>query len=190
MANTGPIVNCAAGTAPAAEMPQASWHVVYTCAQHERRVAQAFQHREIEHFLPLYSSRRQWKDRRVQIAAPLFPGYVFVRLKRFEWLRALQVPGVVRLVSFNGQPATLPEEDLHVLKCAPVTAGLAEPYPYLPVGQGVRIRQGSLAGLEGLVVRRKNRLRFVLSVHLIGRSVAVEIDPVDLEPAGRGWPPR
>jgi hypothetical protein len=54
----------------------------------------------------------------------------------------------------------------------------------------VRIRQGSLAGLEGLVVRRKNRLRFVLSVHLIGRSVAVEIDPVDLEPAGRGWPPR
>jgi transcription antitermination factor NusG len=165
-----------------ADVPKLYWHAAYTCAQHEKRVAQALKHREIDHFLPLSAAFHQWKDRRVQITVPLFPGYVFVHLTQSEWIRVLQIPGVVRLVGFNGQPAALPEEDLKVLRNSLIVRGLAEPYPYLPVGRRVRIKRGALEGFQGLLVRKKNRLRFVLSVHLISRSIAVEIDPADLEP--------
>jgi transcription antitermination factor NusG len=167
----------------AAEIPNSHWHAAYICAQHEKRVAEALKQREIEHFLPLCTAMHQWKDRRVQVEVPLFAGYVFVHLTPSQWIRVLQIPGVVRLVGFNGQPAALPDEDLQVLKNTLLVRGLAEPYPYLPVGRRVRIKRGSLEGLQGLVVRKKNRLRFVLSVHLISRSIAVEIDSADLEPA-------
>ncbi len=173
----------ALGPPLAADIPKSYWHAAYTCAHHEKCVAEALNQRDIEHLLPLCVTFRQWKDRRVQIATPLFPGYVFVHVRQSEWMRVLQVPGVVRLVGFNGQPAHLSEEDLKVLRNKLIAKGLAEPYPHLRVGRRVRIMRGSLEGLQGYVVRRKNRLRFVLSVQLISRSIAVEIDPSDLEPA-------
>src|SRR5258706_14691214 len=88
------------------------WYAAYTCAQHEKRVAAELGMREVELFLPLYSSVRRWKDRRVTLDLPLFPGYVFARLALRDRLRVLQIPSVVRLVGFDGQPTALPDAEM------------------------------------------------------------------------------
>src|SRR5215469_9864109 len=92
------------------------WYAVYTCANHERRVAAELGARAVEHFLPMYGSVRRWKDRRVHLDLPLFPGYVFVRLALRDRLRVLQIPSVVRLVGFNGLPAALPDTEMETLR--------------------------------------------------------------------------
>ena len=135
----------------------------------------------MEHFVPLYESVRQWKDRKVQLQLPLFPGYVFVRLALCDRMRVLQVPGVARLVGFNGLPCALPDSDIEALKAGLTSGVRAEPHPYLTVGRRVRVRAGALAGLEGVLVRRKNSARLVISLDLIKRSVAVEVDASGLE---------
>ncbi len=110
----------AAGYSGAVALPalwaEQHWYAAYTCAQHEKRVAAELGMREVERFLPLYSSVRRWKDRRVTLDLPLFPGYVFVRLALRDRLRVLQIPSVVRLVGFNGLPAALPEEEMEILR--------------------------------------------------------------------------
>src|SRR6266852_4709255 len=113
------------------------WYAAYTCAQHEKRVAAELGMREMEHFLPLYSSVRRWKDRRVQLEFPLFPGYVFVRLALCERLRVLQIPSVVRLVGFGGLPTALPDTDMEILRTGLGQNLRAEPHPFLKVGRRV-----------------------------------------------------
>jgi transcription antitermination factor NusG len=157
------------------------WYAVYTSANHERRVAAQLGQRSVEHFLPLYESTRRWKDRRVKLQLPLFPGYVFVRLALQNRLQVLQIPSVVHLVSFNGHPTPLPEEDIRAIRTCLCGAYQIEPHPYLRVGRRVRVKTGPLQGLEGIILRRKNRTRLVLSLELIMRSVAVEIDEKELE---------
>jgi transcription antitermination factor NusG len=161
----------------------ANWYAVYTKANHEKRVAEQLRERSVEYFLPLHESLRRWKDRRVKLQMPLFPGYVFVRVALRDRLCVLQTPGVVHLVSFGGDPAPLPQEEIRAIQNC-LSHGLQlEPHPYLRVGHRVRVMKGPLQGLDGTIVRRKNRSRFVLSFDLIMRSVAVEIDETDLEPA-------
>lgn len=159
---------------------QVRWYAVYTCAKHEKRVADQFVIRSLEHFLPQYESVRQWKDRKVRLHLPLFPGYLFVHLALQERLRVLQVPGVVRLVGFTGSPTPMPEEDMNRIRVFLGQGWRAEPHPYLQVGRRARVVRGPLAGLEGIVARRKNRSRLVLSFDLIQRSMAVEMDDGDL----------
>jgi transcription antitermination factor NusG len=161
---------------------ETSWYAAYTSANHEKRVAQQLGVREVEHFLPVYASVRRWKDRRVTLNLPLFPGYVFVRLSLRDRLRVLQAPGVVRLVGFNGMPTALPEEEIKALKAGLADGVHAKPHPYLTVGRRVRVKSGSLAGMKGILTRRKNGTRFVISVELIMRSVAIEVDALELEP--------
>jgi len=161
---------------------QPHWYAAYTCANHERRVSAELDARAVEHFLPTYSSVRRWKDRRVNLEQPLFPGYVFVRLALRERLRVLQVPSVVRLVSFNGLPAALPDEEMEILRSGLSPLLRTQPHPFLIVGRRVRITAGPFAGLEGILKRRNNGLRVVVSLHLIQQSVAVEVDEVDLRP--------
>jgi transcription antitermination factor NusG len=158
------------------------WYAAYTCANHEKCVAAELEARAVEHLLPLYSSVRRWRDRRVRLDLPLFPGYVFLRLALRDKLRVLQIPSVVRLVGFNGQPATLSDDEIEDLRRGLTAQLQAEPHPYLTVGRKVRVTSGPLAGLEGIVVRKKNRFRFVISLHLIMRSVSVEMDDADLVP--------
>jgi transcription antitermination factor NusG len=162
-----------------AAIPQ--WYVAYTSANHEKRVAEQFLERSVEHFLPLYESSRQWKDRRMKLQLPLFPGYVFVRLPLCEKLKVLQVPGVARFVGFNGQAAVIAEKEVEALRSSTVGHLAARPHPYLTVGRRIRIQRGALAGVEGILIRRKNRLRVVLSVDLIMKSVSVEVDASDLD---------
>ena len=159
------------------------WYAVYTKANHEKRVAQQLEQRCVEHFLPLYESIRRWKDRRIWLQTPLFRGYVFVRLALRDRLQLLQIPGVVQLVNFNGHPAPLPEEDIQAIRNCLGRSRRVEPHPYMQAGLRVRVTSGPLQGLEGVLLRRKNKTRFVLSFDLIMRSVAVEIDEINLGPA-------
>src|SRR6266404_9895264 len=157
------------------------WYAAYTCAQHEKRVAAELGARELEHFLPLYSSVRRWKDRRVTLDLPLFPGYVFIRLALQERLRVLEVPGVVRLVGFNGEAAALPDEEMEILRSGLSQSLRAEPHPFLTVGRRVRITGGPFAGLEGVLKRKKSSVRVVVTLELIQRSVAVDVDVADVQ---------
>ena len=157
------------------------WYAAYTSANHEKRVAQQLMQRSVEHFLPTYESVRRWKDRRKHLQLPLFPGYVFVHFALQDRLRVLQVPGVAKLVGFGGLPTALPEGEMEALRAGLAQGVRAEPHPYVQVGRRVRVTNGALTGIEGRVVRRKNRSRFVISLDLIQRSLAVEIDMAELE---------
>jgi len=164
-----------------AEYHEMRWYAAYTSANHEKRVALQLVERSVEHFLPLYESLRRWKDRRMKLQMPLFPGYVFVRLALRDRLQVLQVPGVARLVGFNGLPCALPDSEIEAMQTCLERKAYLQPHPYVQVGRRVRVKCGPLAGLEGIVVRKKNRVRFVISLDLIQRSVAVEIEAADVE---------
>jgi len=169
--------------APPALWAEQHWYAAYTCANHEKRVAAELGTRDVEHFLPLYSSIRRWKDRRVKLELPLFPGYVFVRLALRERLRAVQIPSVVRLVGFGGFPTALPDTEMEILRSGLCESLRAEPHPFLPVGRRVRRTGGPFAGLEGVLKRKKSGMRVVVSLGLIQRSVAVDVDVADVRPA-------
>lgn len=162
--------------------PGIRWYATYVCSRHEKQVLSQLQERKISSFLPVYRSVRRWKDRRKELELVLFPGYVFVHIDLKERLRVLQLPSVVRFVSFNGQPAPLQDDEIEILSRGLASGIRAEPHPYLKVGQRVHIRSGPLAGANGILARRKDKFRVVLSIDLIMRSVAVEVDEADIEP--------
>jgi transcription antitermination factor NusG len=157
------------------------WYAVYTCSNHERRIARQLQERDVEYFLPLYETVHRWKDRRMRLQLPLFPGYLFVRMSLRDRLRVLQVPSVVRFVSSGGVPTVLPELEIESLRKGWCAGLSAQPHPYLTAGRRVRIKNGSLAGMEGILLRRKGSFRVVLSIDLIMRSIVVEVDESVLE---------
>ncbi len=159
------------------------WYAAYTSANHEKRVAEQMLAHDVEHFLPTYSSLRRWKDRSVKLELPLFPGYVFVRMALGERLQILNLHGVASLVSFCGVPACLPEAEINVLRASLAKGVAAEPHPYLAAGKKVCLLSGPLAGLTGIVVRRKSGARLVVSVNLIQRAMAVELNEADLAAA-------
>jgi transcription antitermination factor NusG len=159
------------------------WYAAYTSANHEKRVVLQLMQRSVEHFLPLYDSVRRWKDRKVHLQMPLFPGYVFVRVALRDRSQVLQVPGVAKLVGFNGMPTALPEAEMEALRTGLAGGVRAEPHPFLAVGRRVRITAGPFAGLEGILKRKKSSLRVVVSLELIQRAVAVDVDAADVRPA-------
>ena len=161
---------------------QPFWYAAYTSANHEKKAAAEISRRGVESFLPLYRAVRRWSDRRVKLEMPLFPGYVFVHLALRDRLRVLLVPGVAKLVGFGGLPAALPDEQVEALRAGLDGQILAKPHPYLIVGRRVRIVHGPLSGAEGILVRKKGIYRVVLSLELIMRSVAVEVEAADVAP--------
>ena len=164
------------------EYREARWYAAYTRAQHEKRVAQQLAEREVEHYLPVYEAVHRWKDRRMRVHLPLFPGYVFVRIQLRNRLEVLRIPSVTRLVGFNGAPTALGDEEVESLRCALAQGVRATPHPFLTVGRRVRITAGPLRGAEGILLRRKGNFRVVLSVDLIMRSVIVDVSAADLQP--------
>lgn len=158
------------------------WYAAYTCANHEKRVALELHARAVEHFLPLYKCTRRWKDRKVQLEMPLFPGYVLLHLALRYKLRVLEIPSVVRLVGFNGQPAALPEDEVEALRAGLSRDGCATPCPNLAAGRRVLITRGPFAGLEGIFKQKKNSFRVVVSLDLIQRSIALDVDSCDVQP--------
>jgi transcription antitermination factor NusG len=156
------------------------WYVVYTRARHEKRVAEQCGEHDITAFLPLYRVQHRWKQRRAEVVVPLFPSYVFVYIALANRLRVLGLSGVVSLVSFNGAPAAIPEQQIDFLKKA-ITLGTAEPYLYLHSGKRVRVTTGPLIGLEGIVREIKNRVQVIVSFQWMARSIAISLDPAEVE---------
>jgi transcription antitermination factor NusG len=157
------------------------WYAAHTSSNHEKRVAEQMGVRGVEHFLPLYASIRRWRNGRVTLQRPLFPGYVFVRIALREKLQVQQIPGVARLVGFGGTPIAVPAEEIEAVKKLAASGIHAEPFSYLAAGKRVRIGVGPLAGREGIVVQRKGRLRVVVSIHLVQRAFVVDVDADALE---------
>jgi transcription termination/antitermination protein NusG len=164
-----------------AEYTQVHWYTVQSCSRHEKRVTEQLQRKSIEAYLPIYEKLSRWKDRKKLLTLPLFPGYLFVRIALRDRLQILELPGVVRLVGFNGRPVALPDGEFEGLRSALALRLRVEPHPYLVVGRRVRIRGGAFEGFEGILLRKKGKYRVVLSVDLIMRSFVVDVDASDVD---------
>jgi transcription antitermination factor NusG len=159
-----------------------AWWALYTRHQHEKTVADMLTAKGFEVFLPLYESMRRWKDRKKMLSLPLFPCYVFVRGGLNRRLQVVTTPGV-HMILFHGENvAMIPDDEIEVIRKTIEGSYRVEPHPYLKVGERVRVIRGSLEGVEGVLLRKKNMCRLVLSVAMVAQSVAVEIDAADVEP--------
>jgi transcription antitermination factor NusG len=159
------------------------WYAVFTMARHEKKIAWHLGQREIESFLPLYKTKHRWKNRcTVALELPLFPNYLFVRIDPRERLGVLSVPSVVSIVSIGREPLAVADQYITGLRDGLLTNRI-EPHPGLDVGDRVRITRGAMADMIGVLDRQKNAFRVVLSLEMIGRSVAAEVDLADIEPA-------
>ncbi len=171
-----------------------SWYAVYTRHQHEKAIAYALACKGFETFLPLYSTARRWKDRTKQLWLPLFPCYVFVHGNLERRLDIIVTSGVHSLVSSGGRPAPILQSEIDAIRRALEQGLAAEPHGFLRSGDWVRVKSGPLEGIEGILVRWKSVWRLVLSVELLQRSVAVEVDAFLTEravrPAARPEQPR
>jgi transcription antitermination factor NusG len=163
------------------EAPSDPWYVTYTSPRHEKHVARQLEERGISSFLPLYKSTRRWKDRKKELELPLFPSYVFAQIQLERRVDLLRIPGVVSLVSFQGRPVPASLAEIETLQRGMGGSSVLRPHPYLKVGRKVRVQHGPMTGLEGIFVRWKDRVRIVVSITLIQRSVAVEVDEADVE---------
>jgi transcription antitermination factor NusG len=169
------------GALVASVVESPKWFAVYTTPRHEKAVARHFEFRRIESFLPLYMEMHRWKNGcRVNVEQPLFPGYIFARIGRRDSTQVLSVPGVLLIVGSGREPLALPDFEIEALRSG-LHLRKFEPHPYLVVGEKARIKSGSLAGMVGVLARKKNSLRVVLTLELIMRSVAVEVDADELE---------
>jgi transcription antitermination factor NusG len=152
------------------------WYALRVRSRHEDTVATHLHARGYESFLPKYTSRRRWSDRFKEVDAPLFPGYVFCKFSPLNRLPVLSVPGVVHVVGIGKVPVAVEENEIRAIQAA-VESGLQrEPYPFLQIGTKLMIEEGPLAGVEGILVGMRGQERLVLSITLLQRSVAVQID--------------
>lgn len=157
------------------------WWALYTRHQHEKVVADMLMAKGFEVFLPLYESVRRWKDRSKVLSLPLFPCYVFVRGGLNRRLQVVTTPGVHMILSHGEKVATIPEDEIQAIRLTVEGNFRVEPYPFLKCGERVRVTRGTLEGVEGVLVRKKNMYRLVLSVEMLAQAVAVEIDAADVE---------
>jgi transcription antitermination factor NusG len=158
------------------------WWALYTRHRHEKAVAEMLAAKDFEVFLPLYDSMRRWSDRKMLVTLPLFPCYVFVRGGLHRRLDVVTTPGVHTILFRGERVAIIPDSEIQAIKKAVDGPSRIEPHPFLKCGDRVRVTRGSLEGLEGILVRKKNVYRLVLSVDMMAQSAAVEIDASDVEP--------
>jgi transcription antitermination factor NusG len=161
-----------------------NWYALLTRHQHEKCVALALSNKNHVVYLPLYRSLRRWQDRSKQVLLPLFPCYVFIREGMDRQLQILKTPGIIHIVSWGGRPAIVPQTQLVAVRQIIESCLHVETHPYLQCGDRVRVKTGPLMGLEGILVRKKGLARLVVSMEMLGRSAAVEIDVLNLERIG------
>ena len=158
------------------------WWALYTRHQHEKTVTEMLSAKGFEVFLPLYGSIRRWKDRSKKITLPLFPCYVFVRGGLDRRLQVVTTPGIHTILFHGERVAMIPGAEIEAIRKAVEGPFRVEPHPFLKCGERVRVTRGSLLGVEGVLVRKKNLYRLVISVDMMAQSAAVEIDASDVEP--------
>ena len=165
------------------QLSEFRWYAIYTRHQHEKSVAQILTAKGFETFLPLHSSAHHWKDRTKILSLPLFPCYVFLNgdLEHGR-LQIVTTPGVHGVVSSGGQPAPIPIIEIEGIQRVVESGARIEPHPYIKCGNWMRVKYGPLTGIEGILVRKKNMYRLVLSVKMLGKAVSVEVDAYQTEP--------
>ena len=166
---------------PAGDHPGSFWYALYTRHQHEKTIAEILDCKGFETFLPLCTTVHQWKDRAKTLHLPLFPCYVFLKGGLERRLQILTTPGVLNFVSTAGQPNAIPFSEIEALQRVVASGLRIEAHPFLKSGDRVRIKSGPLTGLEGILARKKNVSRLVLSVEMLGKSAAVEVDAFQVE---------
>jgi len=161
------------------------WFALHTYPRHEKRVAAELQGKGLEVYLPLVARRHQWSDRQKQVELPLFPCYTFARIDASAEARlnVLRVGGVLGLVGGGGRGTPIPDSQIETVRTLLHHKIPMDPYVFLKVGQRVRVRGGSLDGLEGILVRRDGSRRLVVSVENLERSLSISIEGLEVEPA-------
>jgi transcription antitermination factor NusG len=163
-----------------------AWWAVYTRHQHEKVVAEMLSAKGFNVFLPLYQSTRRWKDRSKVLSLPLFPCYLFIRGGIDRKLQVVTTPGIHMILHRGERVAIVPDAEIDALQRAVEGPYCIEPHPFLKGGMRVRVTRGALAGVEGILIRKKNLFRLILSVDMLAKSVAVEVNSSDVEPCGSG----
>ncbi len=160
------------------EMPESQqhWYAVHVKSRAERVVAAITHNKGFEEFLPLCKTRRRWSDRVQTVEVPLFPGYLFCRMGTESRLPILTIPGVLGFAGVGKTPIPVNDEEIATIQTAVASGLFAEPWPFLNGGEAVRLEAGPLAGLEGIYVGCRKQHRIVVSVTLLQRSIAIEID--------------
>lgn len=159
------------------------WHIAYTLPRHEKAVASRLTSQGVESYLPLYSAPRCWNHRQVLADLPLFPGYVFVRMLLSDRIKILSRPGIIRLLNANGDLAIFPDDEMESLRSS-LAIWKATPYPFLTTGKHVRIRSGPFAGLQGTIIRRKGKMRLLVTLDIIQSAMLLELEAAEAELAG------
>ena len=157
------------------------WWALYTRHQHEKSVAEQLCAKGLEVFLPVYDSLRSWKDRKKVISLPLFPCYVLVRPNFKRRLDIVSTPGVHMILSRGGRDSAIPDSEIEAIRRSVQSCSRVEPHPFLRCGDRVRVMRGSLEGLDGILIRKKNISLLILSVDMLAQSVAVELSASDVE---------
>jgi transcription antitermination factor NusG len=168
----------------AAVRADASWFAIQTRSRFEKKVARQLQEKGIDVFLPLVTERHKWSDRQATVHAPLFPHYLFVRIPECLTTRVsvLRTVGVEGFVGGRGAGTAIPDTEIDSISAVLSTGLPFAPYPFLNVGSRVRIRGGSLNGVEGVLVRKNDDLSLLLSVEIIQRSLAIQVTGYQIEP--------
>jgi transcription antitermination factor NusG len=167
---------------PDSYVSESPWYAIYTRHQHEKMVAQILTSKGFNTFLPLYAASHNWKDRIKALSLPLFPCYVFLKGGLERRLQIITTPGIYGLVSSAGQPAAIPDIEIEAIRRVVESGAPIETHPFLKCGDWVRIKCGPLAGIQGILVRKKNISRLVLSVEILGAAAAIEVTAFQVEP--------
>jgi len=158
------------------------WFALAVKSLHEHAVRECLELKRLEAYLPVYRSTRRWSDRMKTIERPVFPGYVFCRMDYNHRIEALRTPGVRSVVAFGGEVTPISDLEIERVRLMLTSDRPLEQWPFLRTGQQVRVQAGPLTGIEGILVAARNACRVVISIELLQRSVAVQIDPSFLAP--------
>jgi transcription antitermination factor NusG len=163
----------------------ASWYAVQTRARHERVVVQRFREKGLTTFLPLITEVRRWSDRKKSVEVPLFGCYVFVKIMATneDRLKVLRTDSVFDLVGVSRQGTPIPDDQIDAVRTILEERINWESYPFLKIGQRIRIRSGALAGVEGVLVSKDGKKSVVVSVDAIQRSLSVRVEGYEIEAA-------
>lgn len=161
-----------------AETPR--WHVAYTLPRHEKAIAHRLWLQEIASYVPLYVEIRCWNHRRLHVELPLFPSYVFVRMVRADRGRILSLPGVVRLLTLDGEAAAISDDEIEQIRSC-VEKWKAQPFPFFSSGKRVRIKSGPFAGLEGTILRRNGKRNLIVTLDLIESAMLLDLDAAEAQ---------
>jgi transcription antitermination factor NusG len=153
-----------------------AWFALQTMPRSEKKIDYLLKQKGYECFVPIYRQKRKWSDRTVEIDLPLFPTYLFCYLKPSILGKVIATQGVTRIVGFGGKPVEIAVEEIEALRLLASSNFIREPWRYLPDGTPVVVETGPLAGTRGIICPSENGRRLIVSITLLQRSVAIQLD--------------